>query len=111
MIINEEGEGQPSPGQASASSATVTADIAIHKKPLKMGKEPMKRIEPDCLVNGAPCFEVDSNDFHGMVKARAFGSRYPIANEKVRQFMKENQYKKPYLIKNGSHTTYIKRGY
>jgi len=105
----EDGEG----AGTTAAAATTTADYPI--KPVAVGGPPKKRVVPDSVIMGMPSFNVDQNDFIGMSKARMTGSRYPIANEKVKQYMRENGYGRPYILnhqgnilKIGKHMTTAK---
>lgn len=82
-------------------ASTVSTDIDIPGIPVGKDK---KMIEPDCMFNGFPCFNVDSNDFFAASTHRRNGTRHKIRNEKVRQFMKENGWRMPFMIKyEGNH--------
>ena len=74
-------------------AATVTGDIAINPSPQ------LKKVEPDSEHLGLPCFHVDSNDYFGGSVARRSGQRYAFANEKVRAFLRQSGYRKPFLVK------------
>lgn len=71
---------------------TLTTDIAINPAP-------KKRTCPDGEYNGFPCFDVDSTDYFGGSVARRSGQKYAFQNEKVKSFLRENGYKKPFMVK------------
>jgi hypothetical protein len=85
-------------GGATTASATTTADYPI-KPPAGGYTKPKRRVIPDSVIYGLATFNVDASDFMGMSKARMTGARYPIRNEKVKEYMRENGYSKAYILK------------
>ncbi len=79
-----------------SEESTTTSDIAA--KPERLGST-QRRIEPDGYRSGLPVFEVEEIDFIGATKIRRDGSRYSVKNEKVKQYLTENGYRKAVVLK------------
>ena len=91
----------------SATSGTVSTDIAIPDTPLYK-RDDKGKICPDSHEHGYPCFEVESEDYFRASTYREKGARYKINNEKVKAFMRESGYRSPFLIKYSNNFLKVK---
>jgi len=80
--------------------STLSGDIA--QNPSKLG-DLQSRYKYDKDYHGMPCFVVSEDDFTKMSVARRNGGRYNVQDERVRTYMKETGYRRPFCVEcNGS---------
>ena len=82
--------------------ATVTGDVATTADNQGL----VSRFKCDSEHNGLPCFTVSDNTFVSLSLARMKGNRYNISDERIKNYIKNTNYSKPYVIQNnGNYVT------
>lgn len=82
-----------SEGEENMDESTTTGDIAVN--PQKLG-DMQSRFKYDKEHYGMPCFIVSEEDYRALSVAHRSGGRYNVQDERVRNFMQETQYRKPF---------------
>jgi len=75
--------------------ATLSGDIAQTPGGIS---DLQARFKYDKDYHGMPCFIVNADDYTRMSVARRTGGRYNVQDERVRNFMQQTGYRKPFCV-------------